>query len=158
VAKAIRSAGDDKCGRLGDIVLLAVVGLLEVVLDDDDPLQAEHLELQVGVVGDDHELGEERSTEEGVVDAGEVDNLEFEWLLAKIVWLAKGDVKTDAPEGHGFLPRDDPIEWCLAREQVALRDAHPIEGTGVEFVEAAAPSISTLVRHVVPMIGMTMSG
>jgi hypothetical protein len=38
--------------------------LLEVVLDGDDPLRAGHLELQVGVVGDGHEFGEERSTEE----------------------------------------------------------------------------------------------
>jgi hypothetical protein len=95
--------------------LLTIVGLLKAVLDGDDPLRAEHLELQVGVVGDDHELGEERSTKEGMVDTGEVDNLKFEWLLAEIVWLAEGDVKPVAPEGHGFLPRDDPIERCLAR-------------------------------------------
>jgi hypothetical protein len=93
-----------------------------------------------------------------MVDTGEVDNLKFEWLLAEIVWLAEGDVKPVVPEGHGFLPQDDPIEWCLARAQVAPRDAYPIEGTGVEYVEAAVPSISTLVRCVVPMIGLTMSG
>jgi hypothetical protein len=38
--------------------------LLEVVLEGDDPLRAGHVELQVGVVGDDHEFGEARSTEE----------------------------------------------------------------------------------------------
>jgi hypothetical protein len=48
--------------------------LLEDTLDGDDPLWAEH-ELQIGVVGDDHELGESRSTMEGMVDTGEVDDL-----------------------------------------------------------------------------------
>ena len=98
------------CGCLGDAVLLIVVGLLEAALDGDDPLRAGHLELQVGVVGDGHELGKARSIEEGVVDAREVDDLEGERLLAEVVWLAEGDVEPDVPEGHGFLPRDDPIE------------------------------------------------
>jgi hypothetical protein len=58
MARAVRSIGGDEHGRLGDIVLLAVVGLLEVALDGDDPLRARHLELKVGVVGDGLELGE----------------------------------------------------------------------------------------------------
>jgi hypothetical protein len=32
--------------------------LLEAALDDDDPLGARHLQLQVGVVGDGHKLSE----------------------------------------------------------------------------------------------------
>jgi hypothetical protein len=74
-----------KYQHLGDTVLLVVVGLLEAALDDDDPLWAGHLELKVCIVGDGHELGEARSTEEGVVDTGEVDNLEGEWLLADVI-------------------------------------------------------------------------
>jgi hypothetical protein len=31
--------------------------LLEAALDGDDPLRARHLELEVGVIRDDHELG-----------------------------------------------------------------------------------------------------
>jgi hypothetical protein len=65
--------------------LLTVVGLLEATLDGVDPLWARHLELQVGVVGDDHELGEARSTKEGMVDAWEVNDLEGAWLLVKVV-------------------------------------------------------------------------
>jgi hypothetical protein len=124
---------------LGDVVLLVAVGLLEAALDGDDPLRAGHLELEVGVVGDSHELGEAWSTEEAVVDTEEVNNLEGERLLAKVVWLAEGDVEPDAPEGHDFLPRHDPVEQRLAGAQAALRDAHLVEGGGVEYVEAAAP-------------------
>ena len=85
MARVIRSTGGDECGCLGDAVLLAIVGLLEAALDDDDPLWARHLELEVGVVGDGHELGEARSTKEGIVDTGEVNNLEGEWLLVEVV-------------------------------------------------------------------------
>jgi hypothetical protein len=45
-----------------------------------------------------------------MVDIGEVDDLEGEWLLVEVVRLAKGDVEPDAPEGYDFLPRHDPIE------------------------------------------------
>ena len=51
-----------------------------------------------------------------MVDAGEVNHLEGEWFLAEVVWLAEGDIESDAPEGHGFLSRHDPIERCLAGE------------------------------------------
>ena len=99
---------------MGDAVLLAVVGLLKAPLDGDDPLWADHLQLQVGVVRDNHELGEARSTEEGMVDIGEVDDLKGEWILVEVVRLAKDDIEPDAPEGYDFLPRHNLIEWHLA--------------------------------------------
>jgi hypothetical protein len=58
--------------------------------------------------------------------------------------LAEGDVEPDAPKGHDFLPWHDTVEWCLAGAQAVSRDAHLIEGAGVEYVEASSPSISTL--------------
>ena len=88
MARAIGITGGNERCRLGNIVLFVVVGLLEAPFDGDDPICAGHLELQVGVVGDGHELGEARSIEEGVVDAGEVKHLEGEWLLVDVVWLA----------------------------------------------------------------------
>jgi hypothetical protein len=39
----------------------------------------------VGVVGDGHELGEARLTKEGVVDVGEVNHLQGEWLLTEVL-------------------------------------------------------------------------
>jgi hypothetical protein len=38
--------------------------------------------------------------------------------------LADGDVEPDTPEGHNFLPWDDPVERRHARAQVAPWDAH----------------------------------
>ena len=85
MAMDIRSTGGDKHGYMGNAILLIVVGLLETALDGDDPLRARHLELEVAVVGDSHELGEAWLIKEGVVDTGEVDDLEGEWLLAEVV-------------------------------------------------------------------------
>jgi hypothetical protein len=93
-----------------------------------------------------------------VVDTGEVNDLEGEWLLAKVAWLVEGDVEPDAPKGHSFLLWHDPIEWCPAGTQAILRDAHLVEGASVEYVKATPPSISTLERHVIPTIGLTTSG
>jgi hypothetical protein len=45
-----------------------------------------------------------------MVDTREVNHLEGERLLTEVVRLAEGDAEPDAPEGHYFLPRDDPIE------------------------------------------------
>jgi hypothetical protein len=39
-----------------------------------------------------------------MVDTGEVDHLVGERLLAEVVRLAEGDVESNAPEGHDFLP------------------------------------------------------
>jgi hypothetical protein len=116
------------------------------------------LEPKVGVVRDGHELGEAWSIEEGMVDTGEINALKGEGLLTEVVWLAEGDVEPDALEGHCFLPWHNPIEWHLASAQATLRDAHLVVGASVEYVKAAPSSISTLVRPMVPMIGLTMSG
>jgi hypothetical protein len=98
---------------LGDVVLLIVVGLLKATLDGDDPLQARHLELEVCLVRDDHELSEAWSTKKGMVDTRKVDYLKGEWFLMEVVWLTKGDVEPDTPEEYSFLPRHDAIEQHL---------------------------------------------
>ena len=45
MARAVGSIGGNEHGRLGNVVLLTVVGLLEAALDGDDPLGASHLQL-----------------------------------------------------------------------------------------------------------------
>jgi hypothetical protein len=38
-----------------------------------------------------------------MVDTGEVNDHEGEWLLVEVVRLAEGDVEPDVPKGYGFL-------------------------------------------------------
>ena len=61
-----------------------------------------------------------------MVDTREVDHLEGERLLVKVVCLAEGDVEPDVLEGHNFLSQDDPIGRRLAGAHAAPWDAHPI--------------------------------
>jgi hypothetical protein len=39
-----------------------------------------------------------------MVDTRKVNDLVGEWFLVEVVWLAKGDIELDAPEGYDFLP------------------------------------------------------
>jgi hypothetical protein len=52
--------------------------------DGDDPVRARHLELEVGVVGDDHELGIAWSSQHRVVGPSEPDHLEGESFLSEV--------------------------------------------------------------------------
>jgi hypothetical protein len=78
-------------------------------LNGDDSLWARHLEFEVCVVWDGHELGEAQATEEGVVDAREVNDLEGDCLLAEVVWLAEGNVEPDEWRAAGAQLRRMPI-------------------------------------------------
>jgi hypothetical protein len=46
MARAVGSIRGDECGRLRNVVLLAVVGLLKAALNGDDPLQGGILSLR----------------------------------------------------------------------------------------------------------------
>jgi hypothetical protein len=52
--------------------------------DGDDPVGAQHLELEVGVVGDGHELGVAWSPQHCVVGSSEPDHLEREGFLSEV--------------------------------------------------------------------------
>jgi hypothetical protein len=59
--------------------------------DGDDSLGARHLELEVRVVGDDHELGVARSSQHRVIGPSEPDHLEREGFPAKAGGSSEAD-------------------------------------------------------------------
>jgi hypothetical protein len=59
--------------------------------DGDDPIQARHLELEVGVVGDDHELGVAWSSQHRMVGSSEPDNLKGESFLSEVRGSSEAD-------------------------------------------------------------------
>ena len=117
---------------------LALVGLLEGGADGDDPMGARHLQLEICIVGDDHELRVAWSSQDGVESSGEPNHLEGESLSPVIKLIPKGNGQIDVPEWHGLLPGHDAVErrsgWAEARPV----DAHHVEHLGVHDVEAAA--------------------
>jgi hypothetical protein len=104
----------------------------------DDPVGAQHLELEVGVVGDGHELGVARSPQHRVVGSSEPDHLKRESFLSKVGGSSEADGQIELSKGQDALPGDDPVKGHrtgLDRGQIDLQEP---EGLSVDDVEAAA--------------------
>jgi hypothetical protein len=106
--------------------------------DGDDPVGARHLELEVGVVGDGHELCVEWPPQYYVVGSSEPDHLEREGLPSEVGGRPKADRKIELSEGLDVLPRDDPMERRIACPDLGQINMQELEGLGVDDVEAAA--------------------
>jgi hypothetical protein len=109
--------GDEGLG-LGDglSVLHAFhVALVSVAVrgsDGDGSVGAWHLELEVHVVGDDHELGVARSSQHRVIGPSEPDHLESEGFLSEVGGISEADGQIKLPKGLDALTRDDPVKRC----------------------------------------------
>jgi hypothetical protein len=78
--------------------------------DGDDPVGAWHLELEVGVVRDDHELGVAWSPQHCVVGSSELDHLEREGFLSEVGGSPEADGQIKLSKGLDALPGDDPVK------------------------------------------------
>jgi hypothetical protein len=78
--------------------------------DGDDPVGARHLKLEVGVVGDDHELSVAWSPQYCVVGSSEPDHLEREGFLSKVGGSPEADGQIELPKGLDAFPGDDPMK------------------------------------------------
>jgi hypothetical protein len=106
--------------------------------DGDDPVGAWHLELEVGVVGDGHELGVAQSPQHRVVGSSEPDHLEREGFSAEVGGSSEVDGQVELPKGQDALPRDDPVKGRCTGPDRGQIDLQEPEGLGVDDVEAAA--------------------
>jgi hypothetical protein len=106
--------------------------------DGDDPIGARHLELEVGVVGDDHELGVAWSPQHCVVGSSEPDHLEREGFLSEVGGSPKADGQIELPKGLDALPGDDPVKGRRTGPDHGQIDLQEPEGLSVDDVEAAA--------------------
>jgi hypothetical protein len=78
--------------------------------DGDDPVGARHLELEVGVVEDDHELGVARSPQHRVVGSSEPDHLEREGFPVEVGGSSEAYGQIESSKGLDALPGDDPVK------------------------------------------------
>jgi hypothetical protein len=91
--------------------------------DGDDPVGARHLELEVSVVGDGHELGVAWPPQYYVVGSSEPDHLEREGFPSEVGGTPKADGQIELSEGLDAFPRDDPVKRrraCPDRGQIDL--------------------------------------
>jgi hypothetical protein len=80
--------------------------------DGDDSLGARHLELEVRVVGDGHELGVARSSQHHVIGSSEPDHLKREGFPAEVGGSSEADGQIKLPKEQDALTRDDPVKGC----------------------------------------------
>jgi hypothetical protein len=106
--------------------------------EGDDPVGAQHLELEVGVVGDGHELGVARSPQHRVVGSSEPDHLEREGFLLKVGGSSEADGRIELSKGQDALPGDDPVKGRRTSPDHGQIDLQEPEGLGIDDVEAAA--------------------
>jgi hypothetical protein len=106
--------------------------------DGDDPVGARHLELQVGVVGDGHELHVTWPPQYRVVGSAEPDHLERQGLPSEVGGCSEADGKVELSEGLDALPKNDPMEGRSACPDRGQIDTQEPEGLGVDDVEVAA--------------------
>jgi hypothetical protein len=78
--------------------------------DGDDPVGARHLELEVGVVGDGHEIGVAWSPQHRMVGSSEPDHLEREGFLSEVGGSPEADGQIDLSKGQDVLLGDDPVK------------------------------------------------
>jgi hypothetical protein len=83
--------------------------------DGYDSLGARHLELEVGVVGDGHELGITWSSLHRMIGPSEPNYLEDEGFLSEVGGSSEVDRQVNLPEGQDALPGCDPVEGCCTR-------------------------------------------
>jgi hypothetical protein len=102
--------------------------------DGDDPIGARHLELEVGVVGDDHELGVARSPQHRVVGSSKPDHLEREGFLSEVGGGPKVDGQIELSKGLDALPGDDPVKGHRTGPDRGQIDLQEPEGLGVDDV------------------------
>jgi hypothetical protein len=106
--------------------------------DGDDPVGAQHLELEVGVVGDSHELGVAWSPQHCVVGSSEPDHLERESFLSEVGGSPEADRQIESPKGLDALPGDDPVKGRCTGSDRGQIDLQEPEGLSVDDVEVAA--------------------
>jgi hypothetical protein len=106
--------------------------------DGDDPVGARHLELEVGVVGDDHELGIAWSPQHYMVGSSKPNHLEREGFLSEVGGSPEADGQIELSKGLDALPRDDPVKGRRTSPDRGQTDLQEPEGLGVDDVEAAA--------------------
>ena len=92
------------------MLAVARVGVRKGATHSDDVVRSRHLQLEVGVVGDRHELGVAWPPQDGMVGPWEVHHLEGKDLLVEVGSVAKRDRQVDLPERVRLCPRDHAVE------------------------------------------------
>jgi hypothetical protein len=106
--------------------------------DGDDPVGAQHFELEVGVVGNGHELGVAWPPQYCVIGSSEPDYLKREGFPSEVGGSPEADGQIELSERLDAFLGDDPVKRRRAGPDRGQIDLQEPEGLGVDDVEAAA--------------------
>jgi hypothetical protein len=90
---------EEHCFREGDFSVLALLGLSEIAINCDDAFRSWHFQLVVDVARPGVKAVEGGAAEDHVVCTLERDHLKSYGLFAVIIFIAKGNLEGDGPEG-----------------------------------------------------------
>jgi hypothetical protein len=132
------------CGRQQHInhlaaLLVTVISTLYVPFDGDDSVWARHLQNQVGIVKNCHELGECRPPEECVVCRFEIGYLKLHALGVEVLPSPKGHGKSDLATGGCCCSEDYSMEGSLTQMQRWPGKLHLIKGIQEQDIERTPP-------------------
>jgi hypothetical protein len=89
---------------------VALVSMAVCGSDGDGSLGACHLELEIRVIGDSHELGVAWSSQHHVIGPSEPDYLESEGFLLEVGGSSEADGQIKLPKGQDTLAGDNPVK------------------------------------------------
>jgi hypothetical protein len=101
------------------------VALVSVAIcgsDGEDSLGAWHLEFEVRVVGDDHELGVAWSSQHRVIGSSEPDYLESEGFLSEVGGGSEADGQVKLSKGQDTLAGANPVKRCCTSSNLGPID------------------------------------
>ena len=85
-------------------------------------------------------------------------HLKGEYFLAEVGCRAEADRQIDLAEGLDALPRRNAMKWLLAGAKLIQSNPHSSKVWAYMMFRLLPPSISTLEKRVLPMMGSTTSG
>ena len=120
------------------MLAVARVGVQKGATHSDDGVRSQHLQLEVGVVGDRHELDVAWPSQDGMVGPWEVHHLKGEDLRAEVGLVTKCDGQVNLLERVCLRSRDHAMEGRAHWMELRPGDAHGVEGVDIEDVVTTA--------------------
>jgi hypothetical protein len=114
---------EEHCFRKGGFSVLALLGLPETAINSDDAIRSWHFQPIVDIARPSVKAVEGRAAEDHVVCTLEREHLKGYGLFTVIIFIAKGDLEGDGPEGFCLAARNHSIESDSTMAELGLGEA-----------------------------------
>jgi hypothetical protein len=119
-------------------LLVAVIGLLDVSPNGNDPTWSWHLQYQVGVMRNRHQLDECRPSQQSVVRSLKIIHLKFYSFSLEVLPSLEGYGKRDLTDGHRCYTGNYTVERSPTSGQKRSRQPHQVKSLQKKEVDGVA--------------------